>query len=117
MSTLLWFLLIGGFFFLMMRMGCGSHVMGHGQGRQAASPGQGGSVPPAGAARWTPPQTEIDPVCGMTVNTGDAKSSIHDGTVYYFCSADCRDKFEAEPPRYTGGKAPLSAGAMEHSDG
>jgi YHS domain-containing protein len=51
------------------------------------------------------------------VNTADAKSSVHDGTVYYFCSADCRDKFEAEPPSYTGGKALLSAGAMEHSDG
>jgi YHS domain-containing protein len=117
MGTLLWFLLLGGLFFLMMRFGCGSHVMGHGQGQHAGHQGQGGSVPPAGAPRWTPPRTEIDPVCGMTANTDGAKSSIHDGTAYYFCSAEHRLDFEADPGRYTGGKAAAKTKAMEHSHG
>jgi hypothetical protein len=32
----IWFLIIGVFFFLMMRGGCGAHVMGHGHGRHGA---------------------------------------------------------------------------------
>ena len=117
MSTLLWFLIIGGLFFLMMRFGCGSHVMGHGHGQQEEHEGHSGSVPPAGAARWAPPRTEVDPVCGMTVNTDGAKSSVYNGTVYYFCSAEHRDQFEADPARYTGGKPASDARAMEHSHG
>lgn len=31
MGMLLYLLLIAGFFVLMMRFGCGAHVMGHGQ--------------------------------------------------------------------------------------
>ena len=29
MSTLVYFLIWGGFFFVMMRFGCGAHIMGH----------------------------------------------------------------------------------------
>jgi YHS domain-containing protein len=36
----------------------------------------------------------------MTVETAKAKSAVHDGHVYYFCSADCRDNFEASPGAY-----------------
>ena len=31
MSTLVYFLIWGGLFFLMMRFGCGAHIMGHGK--------------------------------------------------------------------------------------
>ena len=31
MGMLLYLLLFGGFFLLMMRFGCGAHIMGHGQ--------------------------------------------------------------------------------------
>ena len=31
MSTLLYFLVWGAFFFFMMRFGCGAHIMGHGK--------------------------------------------------------------------------------------
>jgi len=117
MSTLLYFLVIGGLFFFMMRMGCGSHVMGHGHGQHEGHEGHGGSVPSAGASRWAPPTTEVDPVCGMTVNTGEAKSAVYDGTVYYFCSAEHRGQFEADPQRYTGGKPGVETKAMEHSHG
>jgi hypothetical protein len=30
MPTYLYFLLWGAFFFMMMRLGCGAHIMGHG---------------------------------------------------------------------------------------
>lgn len=43
----------------------------------------------------------IDPVCGMTVDEGDAPEKLdHDGTTYYFCSSDCRQEFEANPADY-----------------
>ena len=34
MGMLLYLLLFGGFFLLMMRFGCGAHIMGHGQHSQ-----------------------------------------------------------------------------------
>jgi Cu+-exporting ATPase len=44
-----------------------------------------------------------DPVCGMTV---DPLKTAHRhslaGQTYYFCSAGCRAKFAADPPRYLG---------------
>ncbi|MFT4128898.1 heavy metal translocating P-type ATPase [Labrys sp. (in: a-proteobacteria)] len=48
-----------------------------------------------------------DPVCGMDVDPATAKHSIqHEGHPYYFCSAGCKSKFEAEPGRYLGGRKP-----------
>ncbi len=39
-----------------------------------------------------------DPVCGMTVDRGATPHrSSHAGTEYYFCSARCRERFEAAP--------------------
>ena len=47
----------------------------------------------------------IDPVCGMTVNVTDrTPRSEYKGKTHHFCSAKCRQKFEAEPERYL--KAP-----------
>ena len=46
--------------------------------------------------------TAIDPVCGMTVKiTPTALQTEHGGKSYYFCSPRCRDKFEADPSRFT----------------
>ena len=39
MGMLLYLLLSAGFFLLMMRFGCGAHVMGHGQHRQHGAAG------------------------------------------------------------------------------
>lgn len=97
METLIYFLLWGVLIFVMMRFGCGAHVMGHGHRRgrqQDKTESSGGDV------RWVPPEKDRDPVCGMTVATATSKSSLHDGRVYYFCSADCREKFEAQPAIY-----------------
>lgn len=96
-ETLIYFLLWAALIVGMMRFGCGAHVMGHGHGRTKSGGGPAGS---GGDLRWSPPETDRDPVCGMTVKTAEAKSSIYDGLVYYFCSSDCRDKFEASPNSY-----------------
>src|SRR5579859_5057304 len=98
MNALLYFALWAGFIFLMMRFGCGSHIMGHGH---ANHEGYGhSSAEDGGTARWAPPETDVDPVCRMSVRTDASKSSVYRGTVYYFCSAEHRDAFEAEPERY-----------------
>ncbi len=45
---------------------------------------------------------ERDPVCGMTVDAATAKHRTeHAGHAYYFCSSRCREKFEADPARYS----------------
>ncbi|MET4697791.1 Cu+-exporting ATPase [Constrictibacter sp. MBR-5] len=45
--------------------------------------------------------TVKDPVCGMTVDPATAKhSASHGGETYWFCSARCRERFEAEPERW-----------------
>ena len=41
--------------------------------------------------------TATDPVCGMTVNPGEALHSEHEGRPYFFCSAGCQRKFEEDP--------------------
>lgn len=112
MGTLLYFALFAGFFFLMMRFGCGAHVMGH--GGHAHNAEEGASDEPH---RWAPPETDIDPVCGMGVRTDGSKSSVYHGTVYYFCSAEHRDAFEADPERYAGSKGGAGPQSMEHHHG
>ncbi|MCP4559234.1 MULTISPECIES: heavy metal translocating P-type ATPase [unclassified Bosea (in: a-proteobacteria)] len=47
-----------------------------------------------------------DPVCGMTVDPATAKHrAAHAGQAYFFCSAACQSKFEADPAAYVGEKA------------
>ena len=113
MQTLLWFAFWAGLFFVMMRFGCGAHVMGHGRhgghGDETARDGQ--------KVRWVPPESDVDPVCGKTVKPDQAKSAVHDGTVYYFCSNECRDRFETAPQLYVGRKGDREPKQMEHSHG
>jgi Cu(I)/Ag(I) efflux system membrane fusion protein len=49
---------------------------------------------------------ETDPVCGMDVDRTKAATagrvSTYEGTTFYFCSDDCRNKFEAAPRNYSG---------------
>jgi Cu+-exporting ATPase len=55
--------------------------------------------------------TKIDPVCGMKVLPQKAASSVqHAGHTWYFCSAGCGTKFEADPGKYDGSQkaAPVS---------
>lgn len=115
-STLLWFGLIALFFFMMMRGGCGGHVMGHGHRDHGSDTGRA-PPPPANTASGSAEETAIDPVCGMQVATATAKSSLYRGTVYYFCSAQHRDAFESGPDAYLNRSAPASAQQEAHSHG
>ena len=45
-----------------------------------------------------------DPVCGMTIGREDAAGqSSYQGQTVYFCSKDCKAKFDADPARYANG--------------
>ena len=47
-----------------------------------------------------------DPACGRDVSVRKAEreglKSIHDGRTWYFSSAECKERFDREPGRYTG---------------
>ena len=89
LSLLLW----GAVFFFMMRFGCGAHMAG-GHGHHGGHEHADGE------------RAEKDPVCGMAVTANSAKAAtVYKGQTFYFCSASCRDKFEAEPEKYVAGSA------------
>jgi len=93
-QSLLGILIWGGLFVLMMRYGCGAHIMG-GHGHHGGDKGADGGG------------TTKDPVCGMSVDPQHAAAaSVHEGKTYYFCSPSCRDKFEQAPQKYLSASAP-----------
>jgi len=50
--------------------------------------------------------TELDPVCGMTVDTATAEyRSFNDGKAYYFCAAGCKANFDKNPAKFIGAGA------------
>ncbi len=111
MEALLYFVFWGAFIFLMMRFGCGAHVMGHGRkhGQTEESPKTETSE-----LRWVPPETDTDPVCGKVVSTNEARATVHAGTVYYLCSRECREVFEIAPELYVSGSDGKQP-SLEHS--
>ena len=59
----------------------------------------------------------IDPVCGMTVDPVTAKHRAdHKGHGFYFCSAGCKTKFQANPLKYLDARMksaePVAAGVI-----
>ena len=65
----------------------------------------------------TQAKTATDPVCGMKVDPHTAKHrATHEGRPYYFCSAGCKTKFEANPGQYLAREkakpAPAKPGAI-----
>ena len=47
------------------------------------------------------PTAVKDPVCGMTIDPAKAKGKAdYKGKTYYFCSDDCKAKFDKEPAKY-----------------
>lgn len=45
--------------------------------------------------------TVKDPVCGMKIDPAKARGKAeHKGKTYYFCSADCKARFEKNPAKY-----------------
>jgi len=83
MGGLVWLLVYAVLFYLMMRYGCGAHMVhghaGHGVGQE-------------GPAK--------DPVCGMTVEASQGYTKNHENLLVRFCSRSCLDKFEADPQHY-----------------
>lgn len=100
MEALIYFAVWAVAIFLMMRFGCGAHVMGHSRGDHQGE--ASGPRESAEALRWIAPKKAVDPVCGKSLSTDDAKPSVADGFVYYFCSRECREVFEAAPELYVG---------------
>ena len=73
----------------------------------------GGHADPTHAPAAGAGQLVKDPVCGMSVDPHTAKHRTeHGGQPYYFCSAGCLAKFQADPARYTGGR-PAVAEAVD----
>jgi xanthine dehydrogenase accessory factor len=71
--------------------------------RNAAAPaGTGITSAPAAAGLAPPvPAQAVDPVCEMTVPaTAASFPLVQDGVTYYFCSTNCRRKFEQDPAAY-----------------
>jgi P-type Cu+ transporter len=47
-----------------------------------------------------------DPVCEMELDENDAEyTSQYAGQTFYFCSEECKDKFESRPERYVASAA------------
>ena len=47
-----------------------------------------------------------DPVCGMDVEAATAAGRTqHKGQTYYFCSSNCKAKFDINPEQYLGKSA------------
>ena len=57
-----------------------------------------------------PNSAVTDPVCGMTVDPVTALSVENDGRQVHFCSERCRDRFVADPAKFTPG----DVGAESH---
>jgi len=56
-------------------------------------------------ATATPSKVQ-DPVCGMEIDAAEAAGRLeHAGTTYYFCSAQCQAKFEANPALFAASEA------------
>src|SRR5713101_2777052 len=57
-----------------------------------------------------------DPVCGMQVDERTAAgSSVFEGRNYYFCSAGCKKKFDANPAAYVGAPPAGETKPTEHA--
>ena len=110
-QNIIYYLVWAALFFVMMRFGCGAHVMGHHHHGGAGSDDDHGL---GGTGRWVPPEKSTDPVCGKTVETATAKSAVYAGHVYYFCSQTCRDKFEAAPASFVKPTTAVSQKQEEH---
>jgi Cu+-exporting ATPase len=44
-----------------------------------------------------PPQTVVDPICGMTIDPATAaQTRVRDGATHYFCSDSCAEQFDGQ---------------------
>ncbi|MBI3772745.1 MAG: YHS domain-containing protein [Gammaproteobacteria bacterium] len=88
MEGLFSFLLFAVLFYVMMRFGCGAHMV-HGHGGHEGHAGHGGDE-----------EKYIDPVCGMEVEANKGYGKMYQDRLYRFCTRSCLDKFDTDPERY-----------------
>jgi YHS domain-containing protein len=88
MDRIISLLLFAAFFYIMMRFGCGAHMVHghHHHGQQEAGLGAGGS--------------SKDPVCGMEVAPDAGYSEKYQSREYRFCSRKCLDQFDTNPQQF-----------------
>ena len=110
MESLLYFLFWAAIFYFMMSKGCGAHAIGRRHGNKP-------QPPPNVELFWEPPVKDMDPVCHKNIFTADAKPSVYRGKVYYFCSRECREVFEAAPEIYLSEQQSVISNIKEHSHG
>lgn len=105
MDGLLTLLLFAGVFYVMMRYGCGAHMVhGHGgHSSHGSHASQGNSVGHAMRAE-VPIASATDPVCGMDVDPKTNYGRRVAGKEFRFCSRKCLDRFDDNPSAYVGGK-------------
>jgi YHS domain-containing protein len=100
MESLLSILLFVAFFYLMMRFGCGAHMLsnaGGGCGHSSHSHNKTddeSSQPVISDSK----RNARDPVCGMEIETARATASTKYGAnTFYFCSKECYERFKERP--------------------
>ena len=60
----------------------------------------------------------LDPVCEMEVNPASAAAeSEYAGVAFYFCSAECKRKFDSNPRQYLDESDLAEARAKQQSEG
>jgi len=87
------FLLFAILFYVLMRYGCGAHMIhgGHGSGNKDHDHVK---------------RKAVDPVCDMEVVEEQGYGKMHEGNLYRFCTRSCLDKFEADPQHYVNKTRP-----------
>lgn len=91
-TNLIWLLLGGAAFFLVIRA-------------LEARSANGKAPPPTADIVRADPASESescvrDPVCGMCADPGTDITWIHGERVYYFCSMSCRARFRCAPEKF-----------------
>ena len=86
MDGLLSLLIFTGLLFVMMRFGCGAHMLrGHRDQKRSTDAQQ---------------HRHTDPVCGKSVPPTEGYGMMHEGQLYRFCSRECLSAFEVDPDRF-----------------
>ena len=88
MDGIVTLLIFAVFFYVMMRYGCGAHLI-HGK-QNNHSPKQ----------LQNEKKDSIDPVCGKSVAAKQGYAKMHGDETHRFCSRACLDEFESHPSKY-----------------
>ena len=106
MSTLLWILGIGVFFYFMRKSGggcCGGHDHGnkenHGDHGNSSNTKDSGQEQHPKKLHFSRDEIDKDPVCGMKTGNHSIMRN-HLGRTFHFCSEQCGKVFDLNPNKY-----------------